>query len=98
MASPFKDKHGYSLSWSHAFTKIRRRLLSYINDIATTKIFWLSFIPSHAIRRFSLRFAGVRIGRGSTIHSGIGSTNLIKSPLVKAASLATMPPSMAVPP
>jgi acetyltransferase-like isoleucine patch superfamily enzyme len=71
MASPFKNKSGQTLSWSDAMRKIIVRLKTYWNDAVTAKIYWLSFIPSHSFRRFIFRLAGVSIGSGSSLHSGV---------------------------
>jgi maltose O-acetyltransferase len=50
--------------------RIKRRVLTIINEFI---IFWLhlvGFIPSHYVRRFFYRLAGIKIGKGSTIHTG----------------------------
>ncbi|GIW61563.1 MAG: hypothetical protein KatS3mg089_0415 [Patescibacteria group bacterium] len=50
--------------------RIKRRILTVINEFI---IFWLhlvSVIPSHFLRRFFYRLAGIKIGKGSTIHTG----------------------------
>jgi acetyltransferase-like isoleucine patch superfamily enzyme len=71
MASPFKDKYGVSLSWQQALEKIRNRFETYWNDAVTAKLFWFSFVPSHTFRRFIYRFAGVKLGIGSSLHTGL---------------------------
>ncbi len=70
MASPFRDRMGNALSWGEAFGKIFRRFGSYGEDVV---LLWLSFVanvPFHSFRRVFFRFAGIKIGRGSTIHVG----------------------------
>lgn len=50
--------------------KITRRIATILNEYL---LFWLHLIgniPSHHVRRFFYRLAGMRIGRGSTIHTG----------------------------
>lgn len=51
-------------------TKIVNRINAVTNEYI---LFWLHCVgnvPSHEIRRFFYRLAGVRIGKGSTIHTG----------------------------
>jgi maltose O-acetyltransferase len=51
-----------------------RKVINRVNTVANEYVlFWLHLvgsIPSHHIRRFFYRFSGMRIGRGSTIHTG----------------------------
>lgn len=66
----FVDKYDKPLPIGPAFTKIFNRFYSYYLD---TKIFLMSFfawIPSHFIRNNLFRLCGIKIGRGSTIHTG----------------------------
>ena len=66
----FKDRMGRDLSGGEVHEKIINRLYNYIADFA---LFWLHlmcFVPSHHLRRFTLRIAGMKIGSGSSIHMG----------------------------
>ncbi|MDQ5954195.1 MAG: hypothetical protein QG583_123 [Patescibacteria group bacterium] len=50
--------------------KIHRRITTVISEYI---VFWLHLIglfPSHTVRRFFYRLAGITIGSGSTIHMG----------------------------
>lgn len=70
MSSPFHDRMGRQLSWSEAVAKILRRFVAYFEDF---ELLWLSFVscvPLHSFRRFFFRLAGVKMGKGSTIHVG----------------------------
>ena len=50
-------------------TKVIRRLTAIWLEFVTGFLWWfVGYIPSHHIRRFFYRLAGVRIGKGSTIH------------------------------
>lgn len=64
----FKDKEGHNLSNNQVFSKIYARILNYFIDFELMLIRWVGHIPSHYIRRFFYRLAGVKIGKGSTIH------------------------------
>lgn len=66
----FKDRMGRSLSIKTATSKISNRIYNYYADFF---IFWLHlfcYIPSHHVRRFILRLAGAKIGKGTSIHMG----------------------------
>lgn len=69
MSSPFHDKHGAPLSWEKALRKIIGRLSAYRLEFVTGVLWYVvGAIPSHHLRRFFYRLAGVKIGSGSTIH------------------------------
>lgn len=68
MKSFFKDKDGNHLDWSEARRKILNRFLNYLLDFELMLLRWIGHIPFHSVRKFFYRLAGVRIGRGSTIH------------------------------
>jgi acetyltransferase-like isoleucine patch superfamily enzyme len=71
MKSPLKDKYGRNLSVAKAAPKVKNRLAAYWLELRTALIWWLSFLPSHGLRRFFVRLSGVRIGAASYIHSGL---------------------------
>jgi len=48
--------------------KIIRRLLTIVLEFEVMLLHIVGLIPSHHIRRFFYRLAGIKIGRGSTIH------------------------------
>lgn len=70
MSSPFTDKHGKSLTWTEAEKKIVTRIYNYYLDFKVYVLELLGWIPSHTIRNAIFKVAGVKIGRGSTIHVG----------------------------
>lgn len=70
MTSPFKDKYGQALPWSAATSKIFNRFTNYFLDLKVALLWWMGNFPSHSFRRFIFRLAGVRLGKGSTIHVG----------------------------
>jgi len=48
--------------------KIINRFLNILLDFELMLLRWVGHCPSHHCRRFCYRLAGVKIGRGSTIH------------------------------
>lgn len=64
----FKDKYGRSLSSQEAQEKIFNRVKNVFLDFELMLLRWVGFIPLHCVRRFLYRFAGIKIGSGSTIH------------------------------
>lgn len=70
MSSPFKDKHGKSLAWTEAEKKIVTRFYNYYLDFKIYVLELVGWIPSHTVRNTIFQVAGVKIGRGSTIHVG----------------------------
>lgn len=68
MKSFFKDKNGKPLSWSEAVKKIYNRFLNIFLDFELMLLRWVGHIPFHSVRRFFYSLAGVKMGRGSTIH------------------------------
>lgn len=50
--------------------KIVRRISTIMLEVDNMILRWVGCIPLHHIRRFFYRIAGMRIGSGSTIHTG----------------------------
>ncbi len=50
--------------------KVFRRLRAILTEFVNLIMRIVGFIPSHHIRRFFYRLAGVKIGKGSAIHMG----------------------------
>lgn len=66
----FKDRMGRELGLGEVSGKVGNRMYNYLADFF---LFWLHlfcYIPSHRVRRFILRLAGAKIGKGSSIHMG----------------------------
>jgi maltose O-acetyltransferase len=59
---------GNRLNFVEIRTKVLKRLLSYGLDFELMVLRWVGFIPFHEVRRFFYRLAGMKIGRGSTLH------------------------------
>lgn len=63
-----KDRMGKTLSTSEIQKKSADRISSILLDIELMFLRWAGHIPFHFIRNYLYRLAGVKIGRGSTIH------------------------------
>lgn len=64
-----KDKSGRPLTFSQIVSKVMGRIRAIRLEFVTGFLWWgAGWIPSHHIRRFFYRLAGMKIGRGSTIH------------------------------
>lgn len=62
---------GSELSATQLAQKIGNRLYNYLADLGLFIVHLVcNTIPSHHVRRFVMRLAGARIGRGSSIHMG----------------------------
>ena|SRR3989338_5861149 len=65
-----KDKYGKDLSTPEAAKKIAMRLYNYFLDLKIYLLEICGWIPFHFIRNSIYRLAGIKIGAGSTIHTG----------------------------
>jgi len=63
-----KDKTGKTLTFKEALPKIINRLYNWGLDFELMLLRWVGNVPSHLLRRFFYRLAGVKMGRSSTIH------------------------------
>lgn len=68
MLTPFKDKTNKRLTISELTNKIINRLLNILLELKVYLLHLVGHIPSHHLRRFFYRLAGIKIGKGSTIH------------------------------
>lgn len=66
--SIFKDRMGREITFQQALPKIFNRIANWWLDFELMALRWVGHIPSHHFRRFVYRLAGVKIGKGSTIH------------------------------
>lgn len=64
----FHDRMGKELRPSEVGGKVVTRLNSYFLDFELMVLRWVGHIPVHHFRRFCYRLAGVKIGKGSTVH------------------------------
>lgn len=69
--SIFVDKAGRGLSGKQVILKTINRLYNYLADFGLFVLYFLVSVPSHHFRRFLLRAAGARIGKGSSVHMGL---------------------------
>jgi len=63
-----KDKMGSSLSKEEIIQKSVNRMVNIFLDFELMLLRWVGHIPFHSIRLIFYRLAGIKIGRGSTIH------------------------------
>ena len=71
MQFPLTDKHGQSLTWGQGINKIFRRFESYGLDFCLMLLNLCTWIPLHSVRNLIWRLSGLKIGRGSTLHTGV---------------------------
>lgn len=64
----FKDKYGKKLSLDEAWPKIMTRLYNYWLDFGLFVLTLVGNIPISFKRHFFYRLAGIKLGKGSTIH------------------------------
>lgn len=50
--------------------KVKNRIKTILLEFAVMKLHFVGFVPLHHFRRFFYRLAGIKIGKGSTIHTG----------------------------
>lgn len=67
----FYDKHGKKLAFGAGVSKVFNRF----NNIGLDFMLYIlslinSTVPSHTLRKMAMRFMGVKIGRGTSIHMG----------------------------
>jgi len=64
------DKTGRQLSLKEVIEKMFQRLSNILLELEIFLLHLVGSIPSHHFRRWCYRLAGVKIGKGSTIHMG----------------------------
>ena len=64
----FKDKEERELSFNEVWPKILNRFYNCWLDFELMILRWTGHIPLHFVRRWIYKIAGVKIGKGSTIH------------------------------
>lgn len=65
----FRDKTGKSLTLSELFLKLINRLFNIFLEFEIFLLHLVGYVPSHFFRRFFYRLSGIKIGKGSTIHT-----------------------------
>lgn len=68
MLTHFKDKKNKRLTIFELINKIQNRVLNIFLEIEVYFLHIIGHIPFHHLRRFFYRLAGIKIGKGSTIH------------------------------
>lgn len=66
----FKNKAGRPLTLAEALPKIINRIKNCFLDFELMLLRWTGYAPCHCFRHFCYRLAGIKIGKGSTIHMG----------------------------
>lgn len=64
----FKDKTGRELTFGEAKGKIAHRTKNVWLEFVVMMLRWVGHVPSHHVRRFFYRLAGIKIGKDSTVH------------------------------
>ena len=65
-----KDKDGKALTMNEVFEKVVNRLKNIFLEFEVFLLHIVGLVPSHCCRRFFYRLAGIKIGKGSAIHTG----------------------------
>lgn len=65
-----KDKTGKNLTSKEITQKVFVRMQNVFLEFEVLLLHYVGSVPVHHVRRFFYRMAGVRIGKGSTIHMG----------------------------
>lgn len=65
----FKDKTGKTLTMNEFFAKAVNRINNIFLELLVFKLHLVGCVPIHGFRRFFYRMAGIKIGKGSTIHT-----------------------------
>lgn len=71
MSSVFKGKEGHVLTWNQAGSKIIKRLESYCLDFGLMILHLTTYIPLHSVRNWIWGLAGIKLGKASTLHTGV---------------------------
>lgn len=71
MNFPMKDKHGKNLTWNQGLSKVFKRFESYFLDFGLMILHGTTYIPLHSVRNLIWKLAGVKLGKKSTLHTGI---------------------------
>ncbi|MDP3888737.1 MAG: acyltransferase [bacterium] len=66
----FTDKDGNKLMTNEAFRRAFVRFYNWSADFQLLVLRWVGFVPCHFTRKFFYNLAGIKIGKGSTIHMG----------------------------
>lgn len=65
-----KDKNGKVLTVGEILAKVVNRINNIFLEFEVFLLHLVGLVPFHCCRRFFYRIAGIKIGKGSTIHTG----------------------------
>lgn len=65
-----KDRQGRELTAGEIFKKVMVRIENILLEFQVFILHLVGYVPFHCCRRFFYRLAGIKIGKGSTIHTG----------------------------
>lgn len=65
-----KDSHGNTLTISQVLSKVSGRLKAVVQEADVALLHLAGKVPSHTVRKAAHKAAGIRMGKGSTIHMG----------------------------
>ncbi|MFZ2199631.1 MAG: acyltransferase [Microgenomates group bacterium] len=71
MDFPLTDKHGKNMTWNQGLTKIQTRIVSYFLDFELMLLNIITYLPLHSLRNFIWRVSGLKLGKYSTLHTGV---------------------------
>lgn len=71
MEIPVTDKTGKKLTVNSFTGKVINRIINIFLEFEIALLHLVGIIPLHHLRRFCYRLAGIKIGQGSTIHTGL---------------------------
>lgn len=71
----FRDRMGRKLTLSEVMVKAVIRILNVFLDFELMLLRWVGNIPFHSVRKFFYKLAGMKIGKGSTIHMWANTYN-----------------------
>lgn len=63
-----KDKTGKSLGSGQIVSKVVNRVYNYLLDFELMILRWVGYVPFHSLRKLFYSLAGIKMGKGSTIH------------------------------
>ncbi len=65
-----KDKQGKVLTINEVVGKMINRIKNIFLEFEVFLLHLIGLVPSHFLRRFFYRLAGIKIGKGSAVHTG----------------------------
>lgn len=71
MQFPLRDKHDKNLTWGQGLNKVGKRFESYALDFSLMLLNLTTWIPLHSVRNLIWQFFGLRLGKHSTLHTGV---------------------------